>query len=504
MRIRLKGARVIDPGNIDDFKDIIISQGVIEAILDPSDSDPLLSNINGGMVDARKVDTDTGGKADTDTGGKADTDTEKADTDTEKADTDAVKADTDAVKANTNSAKIDTDIGNSEEYQEITEIDLSGMIVVPGLIDLHVHLREPGHEYKETIETGLKAAARGGFTAVCSMPNTSPVNDNSQVTAFMVNRAGELGGCRLYPVGSITRGLKGENLSEYGDMQRAGMVAISDDGRPVENARVMRRAMEYAKGLGLTVISHAEDLSLAGDGAMNEGVTATRMGLKGIPNAAESTMVMRDIALAELTGASLHIAHVSCEQSVDAIRHGKKRGAKLTAETAPHYFTLTDAAVTGYDTHAKMNPPLRTEKDQMAVIEGLSDGTLDIIATDHAPHSPLEKDVEFDKAAFGIVGLETSVGLSLQLVRDDILTLETLVRKMSKNPASILKINNDLIPGNNADITVIDTDAFWSVNPDTFFSKGRNTPFAGYHLKGEVYMTMVHGKIVYQRSDGGN
>ncbi len=262
--------------------------------------------------------------------------------------------------------------------------------------------------------------------------------------------------------------------------------------------------MEYARGLGLPVISHAEDLSLAGDGAMNEGVTATRLGIKGIPNAAESVMIMRDIALAELTGASLHIAHVSCEQSVDAIRHGKKRGIKVTAETAPHYFTLTDEAVARYDTHAKMNPPLRTEKDRLAVIEGLVDGTLDIIATDHAPHSSLEKDVEFDRAAFGIVGLETSLGLSLQLVRDGVLTLETLIRKMSKNPASILKINNDLIPGNPADITIIDLDAFWSVNPETFLSKGINTPFVGYHLKGDVYMTMVQGNIIYNRSDGGN
>ncbi|MBF0378451.1 MAG: dihydroorotase [Desulfamplus sp.] len=448
MKIRLKGARVLDPKNIDDFKDIIISDDKIEAIIDPNISTP--------------------------------------------------------------------------DNDNIIEIDITGMVAVPGLIDLHVHLREPGYEYKETIETGLKAAAKGGFTAVCPMPNTSPVNDNSSITAFMVSRAKELqnskfsykqsissdklgveslysGVCKLFPVGAITKGLQGESLCEYSDMKKAGMVAISDDGRPVQNARVMRRAMEYAKGLGLPIISHCEDIDLARDGAMNEGVVATKLGIKGIPNASESTIVMRDIALAELTGASLHIAHVSCEESVDAIRNGKKRGVKVTAETAPHYFTLTDEAVSRYDTNAKMNPPLRTESDRQAVIAGLIDSTIDIIATDHAPHSLLEKDVEFDRAAFGIVGLETSLGLSMKLVQDGQLSFENLIEKMSKRPASILGINNDLKAGNPADITIIDIDAFWSVNPKTFLSKSRNTPFTGFSLKGEVYMTIVNGKIAYQR-----
>lgn len=454
MRIRLRGGRVLDPGKIDAFKDIIISNGVIESIVDPIDE----------VVQPSAIDAQKSGES-------------------------------------------------CSTISNYIEIDITGMVAVPGLIDLHVHLREPGQEYKETIETGLRAAAKGGFTAVCPMPNTSPVNDNSSITAFMVSRAKETtpvtnvadkselysGICRLYPVGAITKGLQGESLCEYADMKRAGIVAITDDGRPVENARVMRRAMEYANGLGLPVISHSEDINLAKDGSMNEGVVATRLGIKGIPNAAESTAVMRDIALAELTGARVHIAHVSCEESVDAIRNGKRRGVKVTAETAPHYFTLTDEAVARYDTNAKMNPPLRTEKDRKAVIDALADGTIDIIATDHAPHSLLEKDVEFDRAAFGIVGLETSFGLSMQLVQDGRLSLDDLINKMSKSPASILGIDNDLKVGNPADITVVDLNSFWSVNPKTFLSKSRNTPFTGFSLKGEVYMTIVGGKIAYQR-----
>ena len=428
MLTRIKGARVVDPGNLDGvYKDILIRDGIIDALIEPGE---------------------------------------------------------------------ESDAG---EESEIQEIDATGMLAVPGLIDLHVHLREPGHEYKETIETGARAAVRGGFTTICPMPNTSPVNDNSQVTAYIVNRARELKLCRILPVGAITHGLEGNTLAEYGDMKEKGMVAISDDGRPVADARVMRRAMEYAHGLNLPVISHAEDLSLARNGAMNEGITATVLGIKGIPNAAESIMVMRDIALAELTGASIHIAHVSCEESVDAIRHGKARGVKVTAETAPHYFTLTDEAVAQYDTHAKMNPPLRTEKDRQAIIEGLVDGTLDIIATDHAPHSPLEKEVEFDRAAFGIVGLETSLALSLALVQDGKLSLSQLIEKMSKNPAAILGIDNDLKPGNPGDITLIDPEAYHTIDPDTFFSKGVNTPFVGFNVKGEAWMTLVQGRVVFEK-----
>ncbi|HPA16032.1 MAG TPA: dihydroorotase, partial [Desulfobacterales bacterium] len=288
-------------------------------------------------------------------------------------------------------------------------IDAAEKWVVPGLIDMHVHLREPGQEYKETIETGCMAAAHGGFTAVCAMPNTNPVNDNAQVSRYIVRRAGEAGGARVYPVAAISRGLEGNLLCEYGELKEAGVIAVSDDGRPVVNSRLMRRALEYAGGFGLPVISHCEDLDLAEGGVMNEGALATRMGLAGIPNAAESIMVMRDIALCELTGAPLHIAHVSTTESVRAIRDAKERGAPVTAETAPHYFTLTEDSVEKYNTNAKMNPPLRAPRDREAVMRGIADGAIDVIATDHAPQSRIEKDVEFDRAANGIIGLETSL-----------------------------------------------------------------------------------------------
>ncbi len=448
MLIRLKGAKVVDPGNINANKDILIKDGYIVAILDPRE--PYLSEnaVSNASVFASDSDSDPV-----------------------------------------------SDIA-ADEY---IEIDIAGMTLAPGLIDLHVHLREPGHEYKETIKTGLMAAARGGFTAVCPMANTSPVNDNSQVTAFIINRAKEIGLSRVYPVGAITKGLRGEALAEYGDMKKAGVMAVSDDGYPVENSRLMRSALEYAKGLNLPVISHSEDLFLSKDGAMNEGVTATKLGIKGIPNAAEASFIMRELSLAELADAPIHIAHVSCEESVEAIRNAKKRGVKVTCETAPHYFTLNDRAVADYNTNAKMNPPLRTEKDRQAIMNGLADGTIDCIATDHAPHSSLEKDLEFDRAAFGIIGLETSLSLSLKLVEDGILSFENLIEKMSKNPASVLGINNDLKCGNLADITVIDTKSCFTIDPGSFLSKSRNTPFTGFKVKGEAYLTMVKGKVIYQR-----
>jgi dihydroorotase len=377
-------------------------------------------------------------------------------------------------------------------------VDARDCLVVPGLIDIHVHLREPGHEYKETIASGAAAAVAGGFTAVCAMPNTSPVNDNAQVTRFIRERARAAGLARVYPVASITRGLKGDQLSELADLKEAGAVAFSDDGRPVVGSRMMRRAMEYARGFDMPIVSHCEELDLVGDGVMNEGVVATRLGLAGIPNAAESIMVMRDIALAELTGGRLHVCHVSCAESIAAIRAAKDRGARVTAETAPHYFTLTEEAVAAYDTRAKMNPPLRTEADRQAVRRALADGTLDAIATDHAPHSILEKDVEFDQAANGIIGLETALPLSLQLVADGVLSLTDLIAKLTVAPARLLGLPCGLIPGAAADITVIDPHRTWTVAAERFASLSRNCPFDGWPVTGRAVLTMVDGRIVYE------
>ena len=422
MRIWIKGAHLLDPGNIDEKKDIIIKDHLIEGIVDPED-----------------IETRT----------------------------------------------------------DIEIIDARGMFVVPGLIDIHVHLREPGHEYKETIESGLLAAARGGFTAVCSMPNTKPVNDNRQVTKFIINRAKELGLSRVYPTGAITQGSLGDSLAEIYDMKQAGIVAVTDDGKPLDNPNMMRRALEYCKGLNIPIFVHAEELSLVDGGSMNEGPFATFWGIKGIPNAAESVMVVRDIALSEFTGAWVHFCHISTKESVEAIRQAKKRGVNVTCETAPHYFTLTDADVKDYDTNFKMNPPLRSEEDRQAVIQGLSDGTIDVIASDHAPHSVVEKDMEFDMAAFGIVGLETSLSLSLKLVHDGFLTMGNLVNKMAKNPAKIIGVNNDIKPGNIADLTIIDPEDIYEIDPGTFKSRSKNSPFSGIKVKGRAFLTMVNGKVVY-------
>jgi dihydroorotase len=362
---------------------------------------------------------------------------------------------------------------------------------------MHVHLREPGQEYKETIETGTLAAACGGFTAVCSMPNTMPVNDNRQITEYILKRSREAGNAIVYPVAAISKGLEGKSLCEYGELKEAGAIALTDDGRPVSNSRLMRRAMEYAKGFGMPVISHCEVSELSAGGTMNEGIVSTRMGLAGIPNAAESIMVMRDIALCELTGAHLHIAHVSTHESVEAIREAKRKGIPVTAETAPHYFTLTDEAVSGYNTNAKMNPPLRSAKDRDAIREGLADGTIEVIATDHAPHSSIEKDVEFDSAANGIVGLETSLSLSLKLVEEGIIDILALIEKMSKNPARILGIERSITAGSIANITIIDPQESYIVDSGCFRSLGRNTPFDGWEMKGKAVLTMVGGKMIF-------
>jgi len=383
--------------------------------------------------------------------------------------------------------------------ENIRIIEAAGLIITPGLIDMHVHLREPGHEYKETIETGCRAAVSGGFTSVCAMPNTNPVNDSKEVTHFILKQAEAAGYAHLYPVGAISQGLEGKFLSEFFDLKKAGVKAVSDDGFPVRSSLLMRRALEYAKGFGLLVISHCEEMELAKSGVMNEGEVSTKLGLGGIPNAAESVAVMRDIALSELTGARLHIAHVSTKESVNAIRDAKKRGAHVTAETAPHYFTLTHDAVYGYNTFAKMNPPLRSAEDKKAVCEGLADGTIDVIATDHAPHSSIEKDVEFDFAANGIVGLETSLPLSLNLVKDGFLSMGELVKKMSKNPARILGIENTLKPGAVADLTIIDPDYLSVVNSADFKSMGKNTPFDGMEIKGSAVFTIVKGEVVFEK-----
>ena len=368
------------------------------------------------------------------------------------------------------------------EHPDTKIIDAYGKIVTPGLIDMHVHLREPGYEYKETIETGCRAAAFGGFTAVCTMPNTKPVNDCRQVTEYIIKKAQVADTIRVYPVAAISQGLEGNGLCEYGELKEAGAVALSDDGKPVINSQLMRKALEYAKGFGLLIISHCEDLDLVAGGVMNEGAVSTRVGLAGIPNAAESIMVMRDIALCELTGTPIHIAHVSTMESVRAIRDAKTRGLSVTAETAPHYFTITEESVKDYNTNMKMNPPLRSNHDREAVCQGLTDGTIDVIATDHAPHSFIEKEVEFDLAANGIIGLETSLSLSLKLVENGVITITDLVEKMSKNPARILGLENDLTVGRPADITIIDPDRSYQVDADSFQSLSRNTPFGGWNM----------------------
>lgn len=393
---------------------------------------------------------------------------------------------------------IDEILAPDQDHNDEKVIDARGKVAVPGLIDMHVHLREPGHEYKETIQSGCLAAARGGFTTVCVMPNTRPVNDNRQVTEFILQQAARANGVRVLPVAAITKGLAGEQLCEYADLKAGGAVALSDDGRPVVNPQLMRRAMEYAAGFNLPLISHCEELSLA-DGVMNEGYMATSMGLSGIPNAAESIMVMREIALAQLTDTPIHIAHVSTEQAINAIRVARQDGIKVTAETAPHYFMLTDEAVHDYNTNAKMNPPLRSRADREAVRKGLADGTISVIATDHAPHSVLEKEVEFDKAANGVSGLETSLCLGLTLVEEGILTLEQLITAMSLNPAKILNLKSGIRKGLSADITIIDPNLCGVINSSDFLSKGHNTPFEGFEYKGGVSMTIAAGKIIFEK-----
>jgi dihydroorotase len=391
----------------------------------------------------------------------------------------------------------ETDLRDSQA--SLQTLDVAGKIVCPGLIDMHVHLREPGHEHKETIETGARAAAWGGFTAVCCMPNTSPVNDTCEVTEFILSKAALANGARVYPVGAISVGLDGRKMSSFERLKNCGIVALSDDGNPVMDDRLMQRALEAAHALELPVISHCEDLNLAAGGVMNAGPVATELNLAGISNASESVMVERDIALTKATGAPVHIAHVSTAESVAALRQAKSEGLVVTAESAPHYFILTDAAVREWGTCAKMNPPLRSEKDRAAIRHGLADGTIDVIATDHAPHSDLEKAVAFDTAANGIIGLETAVSLGLALVQDGIISITDLIAKMSTHPARILGIECGLQTGGIADITIIDPDVVYEVDADRFQSLSRNCPFDGWRLTGRPVLTMVGGRIVFNR-----
>ena len=386
----------------------------------------------------------------------------------------------------------------SEADASLEVIEADGLWVVPGFIDLHTHLREPGEEYKENILTGSRAAAAGGFTSVCCMPNTKPVNDTSAVTELILRRAAEADLVRVFPVGAISQEQKGELLAEYAELKEAGVVAVSDDGLAVMNSQLMRRALEYAQMFDLPVISHAEDRDLTADGVMNEGAVSTRLGLREIPSVAEDVMVFRDCSLAELTGGRLHIAHLSSAGAVELVRQFKARGIMVTAEATPHHFTLTDEALESFDTNLKVNPPIRSSNDLTAIRQGLADGTIDAIATDHAPHSTIEKDVEFDYAAFGMIGLETALPLTLQLVDQGVLSPLEAMGKLTCNPANIIGVDlGRLTPGLPADVTLFDPHQDFVVDVNQFRSKSRNSPFHGWKLRGKTVMVLRDGRIIF-------
>ncbi len=387
-----------------------------------------------------------------------------------------------------------------EAPEDARIIDATGLVVTPGLIDVHVHLREPGAEHKETIATGARAAAAGGFTAVCAMPNTDPPIDDPASVAFVAAVGRRANAARVYPIGAISVGQKGEQLTEIGEMAEAGAVGITDDGHPVMDSGLMRLALEYSLAFGIPVADHPEDLGLSKDGVMNEGLVSTRLGLKGKPNASEDAHIVRDLMLAKLTGGRIHLQHVSTTAGVEAIREAKADGVRVSAEATPHHLLLTDEEVEGYRTEAKMNPPLRSRKDVDAVRAGLQDGTLDIIATDHAPHHYDEKEAAFDDAPFGIVGLETCLGLILtHIVSEGVIDLPTMVQRMSCTPATAYSLpGGTLEPGSPADVTVIDPEMEWVVDPSAFLSKGRNTPFGEWKLKGKARMTIVGGGVVWE------
>ena len=380
------------------------------------------------------------------------------------------------------------------------EIDAKGLYVFPGLIDMHVHLREPGYEYKEDIESGSKAAVKGGFTQICCMPNTDPIMDNKVVVSYVKHRAQEVGLCKVHPIGAITKGEKGEQLADIGEMKKAGAVAISDDGVSVKSSRLMRLAMEYASGFGVKCLCHCEDKELVDGGVCNEGLSSTIAGLKGIPRAAEDICIARDIALAESLDVPVHICHVSTHSGVRLIRDAKRAGVKVTAETCPHYFAVTDEIITSFDTNTKVNPPIREEIDKQAILQGLKDGTLDCIVTDHAPHHINDKNVEYNQAAFGISGIETSFGFAVTyLYKTGVLSLNELADRMSYAPAKILGLDGgEIKEGGVADLTLADLDEKWVVDPAKFISKGKNNPFKGMELSGVVKYTLVDGDVKYE------